>query len=217
MARRQPRPRFGWNPNAGRYVDLDTGRFLSRQRVEDIVEGRIEAGFERANNLLYAALEGTGRLEDWHAAMEQELKQAHLQIAALGKGGWNQMDQADYGRVGGKLGAEYGYLNDFAKAIKEGRLTLGDIENRMQQYESGIWSSYWKSQDVAMARTGATHEDRVLDPAAKHCDDCINYAGEGIVEIGTLPAPGERSECGHRCRCGKRYYRRVRGRFRRVA
>jgi hypothetical protein len=48
---------------------------------------------------------------------------------------------------------------------------------------------------------------RILDSQAQHCQDCLGYAAQGIVSIGTLPLPGQRCECGARCRCSVRYYR----------
>lgn len=195
---------YGWNPGAARYIDLTTGRFVSETFIEQTIEGRIDEGFERLQNMLAAVLDGGVPVETWQEAFAVELRRGHTQMMALGKGGWSRVTPSDWGKVGAKLKKEYGYLRDFAQAVADGRVSIGQIMDRMNQYASGVWSSYWKGDTAAKQDAGFDEEMRVLNSAAKHCSGCPELAGHW-EPIGTLPAPGEGAPCRHKCRCGKRY------------
>lgn len=106
-----------------------------------------------------------------------------------------------------KLLSEFQFLRDFALGILRGEVTASQIQQRMNQYANGIWSSFWKGKSTQQENAGASVERRILDPAASHCEDCVGYAAQGWQPIGSLPAPGEDSQCGHNCRCEKEYAR----------
>lgn len=215
---RRTRFEFVYDSRAARYRNRD-GRFLSERDALEIMEGRIDEGFEAMKDYLADALapDTPTTLEDWQAAMAEELRHMHVQMLLVGKGGINNATPADYGRIGAKLRGEYEFLQNFAEQIASGSQSLAQINNRMAQYSGGVWSSYWKGRNAAVAEIGATHESRNAVDDDGTCDDCKGYERQGIVEIGTLPAPGEASVCRHRCRCTKEYYRRENNRFVRVA
>ena len=58
---------------------------------------------------------------------------------------------------------------------------------------------------TAMRSTGFKQMRRVLDPQAKHCQDCLNWASMDWQALGTLPPPGERCQCLFNCRCSIDY------------
>ena len=58
------------------------------------------------------------------------LKREYLQNAALGAGGWDRLTQADYGRIGGKLRAEYARLANMAEQVAAGEVTAAQAINR---------------------------------------------------------------------------------------
>jgi hypothetical protein len=194
---------FGWNDGAARYTDA-RGRFVPQQETMRVLDERVAAGFDRLRAMIGPVLDGTVPLEDWQYSMAVELRRIHCQMAALGRGGWEQMTPSDWGRVGNRLRDEYKFLMGFADQIARGELSEAQILARLTLYENGVWSSYWKGQEDAHDEAGFTEERRVLQPA-EHCGDCIGYAEQGWQPLGSLPAPGENSICGNNCRCLKEF------------
>lgn len=181
------------------------GQSVAPEWLVSQLEGRAVEGGVRLLAQTDAVIGGNLPVDLWQQSVSRELKRAHLQAAMLGRGGRDQMTPRDWGRVGRKLRDEYRYLRDFAQAIAEGRLSEAQIKARLQLYANGIRSSYYKGVEDAMRAAGAVEEERMLNPA-EHCDDCVGYAAQGRVPLGTLPAPGEGSVCRHNCKCGKVFY-----------
>lgn len=226
MATRE-RPRFVYNASVGRYRDVATGRFISEQVVIDTMQARIDDGFERMDNFLSAMLaeDSDVSLADWQRAMAIELRNMHYQMTLIGAGGIQNVTQADYGRLGQTLRAEYGYLQNFANEIADGNLSEGQIRVRMQMYADKIWNSFWVAKTTHMKDDAkATHESRELDPNAEHCttdngkEGCIELAAKGIQPIGTLPNPADGSTpCLSRDKCRKVYYKEIDGLYKVIA
>lgn len=218
MSTRQ-RPNYAYDVATGRYRDLSTGRFVSEEFVFEVMQARIDEGFDRMDSILSAMLadDTDVSLADWQLAMATELRNMHYQMTLLGSGGVANTTQADYGRLGFTLKEEYGYLQNFANEIAAGNLSEGQIRVRMQMYADKIWNSFWVAKTTHMKEDAkATHEARELDPFAEHCtthggkEGCVELAAKGIQPIGTLPNPADGSTpCLSNDKCRKVYYRKV--------
>lgn len=227
MGRRE-RPRYVYVANVGRFRDTATGRFISEQTVMDIMQDRIDDGFDRMESFLAEIVDADSEaaLADWQQAMAIELRNMHYQMTLMGAGGISNVTPADYGRLGYTLREEYGYLQNFANDIAAGNLSEGQIRARMELYANKIWYSFWVAKTEAMKRSaGATHEARELDPQAEHCtthngkEGCVELAAKGIQPIGTLPNPGDGSTpCLSNDKCRKVYYRKLpNGSYKKIA
>lgn len=99
------------------------------------------------------------------------------------------------------LRAQLAFLRDRAEAIASGAQKLdGSLRNRARQYANAARAKYWDVRGTVAGATGKTRERRVLGDA-EHCPDCLGYAAQGWVPIGTLPPPGEGSVCRSFCAC----------------
>ena len=85
----------------------------------------------------------------------------------------------EYGVIGQKLRAEYGYLQRFAGDIMAGRVSAPMALARVQLYAESVRSSYWQGSSIRQQRQGYSMMRRVLDSQAAHCDDCLRYAAMG--------------------------------------
>jgi hypothetical protein len=56
--------------------------------------------------------------------MKTRLRLLHTGATAIGKGGWSEVSQSDWGRVGPTLREQYAYLHGFAQDIYERRETI---------------------------------------------------------------------------------------------
>lgn len=197
---------WSYDRNTGRYRD-ERGKFLSQASVQKLVDGRIdklEASLKRFTRMLS---NGSITLDQWQGSVREAIKAAHIQAAIIGHGGKAGMGSAEYGRVGQRLRLEYDFLANFASDLLGGRVSAPMALARIGLYAQSVRGSYWLGAEIRQQEQGYSLMRRILDDQAKHCEDCLRYAARGVVPIGSVPLPGQRCECGARCRCSVRYFR----------
>jgi hypothetical protein len=197
---------WSYDRNTGRYRD-ERGKFLSQASVQKLIDGRIdklEASLKRFTRMLS---NGSITLDQWQGSVREAIKAAHIQAAIIGHGGKAGMGSAEYGRVGQRLRLEYDFLANFASDLLGGRVSAPMALARIGLYAQSVRGSYWLGAEIRQQEQGYSLMRRILDEQAKHCEDCLRYAARGVVPIGSVPLPGQRCECGARCRCSVRYFR----------
>ena len=195
-----------YDPISGRYRGAN-GRFLSQSAVESLVDGRINklgTLLRRVTNMLSS---GDITLDQWQQSVREALKLAHVQAAIIGNGGKDNMQASDWGRIGQRLRAEYRYLEGFARDLLGGGVSTPMALARISMYSQAVRGSYWEGSAIRQERQGYSLMRRILDAQAKHCSDCVAFAGRGVVPIGSLPMPGQRCACMSNCRCRVQYLR----------
>lgn len=75
-------------------------------------------------------------LGQWEEQMKATIKGLHASAGAIGKGGWEEMTQSDWGKVGAEVKKQYRYLHNFAETIAEKRdtISLKAIQARAHLY-----------------------------------------------------------------------------------
>jgi len=153
-------PDWRWNKTAKRYFDVTTGRFMSNAEALSYVDESIAASTDIMGDL--AELVGTGQLsvDDWVVRMQGEIKGEYIRQYLQGIGGRSQMQQSDWGRIGGLLNQQYNkYLVAFADQIRTGSLSVAAIANRAAMYSESGRQAYEKatakSQGVPLSRIPA--------------------------------------------------------------
>jgi len=203
-------PRFdaewSYDTNLGRYR-RPSGQFMSEKAVMALVDGRIDKLGQQLRRFTQMLADGNITIDQWQGSVREAIKAAHIQATVLGHGGKDGMGSAEYGRIGQRLRAEYGYLQKFAGDILAGRVSTAMALARVQLYAESVRGSYWEGSSIRQERQGYSLMRRILDPQAQHCDDCLRYARAGLVSMGSLPMPGQRCECRSRCRCSVEYKR----------
>ena len=197
---------WSYDRNTGRYRD-EKGRFLSKAAVEALVDGRINklgTMLKRFTNML---IDGSITLDQWQGSVREAIKAAHIQAAIIGHGGRDGMGTAEYGRIGQRLRQEYAFLQGFARDLLEQRSSRAMALARIVLYAESVRGSFWEGSSIRQEQQGYSLMRRILDPQAKHCQDCLDYAARGLVPIGSVPLPGQRCACRARCRCRVEYKR----------
>ncbi len=195
------RSKFKWNKKAGRYTI--GGKFVARSEVRKALDASL-AATSRSMNFLSARLQaGSISLIEWERLMREAIKDAHLYSAALARGGWAQMTQADFGRVGQIVKHQYAYLNRFAAEIESGYKLDGRFKARTEMYMEAGRTTYYHMYDDLQKKLGNTEERNILH-SAEHCSECIEQTDLGWVSIGSLVQIGNRL-CLTRCKCDKEY------------
>lgn len=196
---------FYWDKGVGRYRDKSTGRLVGEKRILNLGEKYTEQVVKpRINRLTERFIDGDLTLPDWQQRVQKELKDGWTIQSVIGRGGIKQMLPADWGRLGGRLNFEYRRLATFAQEIASGNLTPGQIKFRIGLYVNATRMGFYDGKTSGKRDAGFTEERRRLNPA-EHCPDCVGYAAQGWQPIGSLPEPGEASQCQRNCKCNKEY------------
>lgn len=197
---------WSYDRNAGRYRD-ERGKFLSQAAVQKLVDGRIGKLETQLKQFTRMLGNGSISLDQWQGSVREAIKAAHIQAAIIGHGGRGNMGSAEYGRVGQRLRSEYAYLQNFASDLLGRRISAPMALARIGLYAESVRGSYWLGTELRQQGQGYSLMRRILDDQAQHCADCLAFAARGTVPIGSVPLPGQRCECGARCRCTVRYFR----------
>lgn len=208
-SRRASLIRFNYDTNTGQYFDPRTRQFVPRSRMIDVMNQRIAASNELVAVAVAQAQAGEISFSQMQSILTTEVRNLNVQLYALGKGGFNQMTQADYGRAGNILRTEYTYMRKFISDIQTGNMTPAQVANRYNLYMDHAWQSYWTGDVQAKATAGFTEEKRDAENDKATCDDCRRYDSDGWQPINTFPRPGQKCQCKARCRCEVIYRKRV--------
>ena len=201
---------YGWNETSKRYIDLDTGQFVSFSSVRDALEETIDAAKSRMDSITQSLIDGNVTLEQWQRDMMSNIKVVNTASAASANGGWAQMTQSDWGFVGSQIKDQYKYLQNFANQIANGEQALdGRALVRAGMYGDAGRSTFEEMRRRSAIESGMDEGRRVLG-SADHCDDCIEYASEGWMPAEDVPPIGD-SQCKTNCHCTIEYRNSVTG------
>jgi hypothetical protein len=180
------------------------GREVTTEDVLNVVDRRIEDAAKTTRDLTAAMASGRITLAQWRESIAVELRRAHAQAYALGRGGWDRMTDADRAIVTARLRSEFGYLRQFAKDVQAGGLSEAQIRVRAEMYAHHVRVSLWEGTREAKGDAGKTQERRVMSQA-EHCSDCEDMASEGWKPLNHFPPPGIDSQCMANCRCSMEF------------
>jgi hypothetical protein len=101
-----------------------------------LFEARLGIFYSDAGSLAEDLFTGGLSLGDWEARMHDYIKEIYTSSGAIAKGGWGEMTQSDWGRIGAALKKQYKYLHGFAQDIAANRdnIALGSIQARANMY-----------------------------------------------------------------------------------
>lgn len=197
-----PTPRrYVWDERSGRYRQ-PSGRFVSRLQVRTALDEAIAARGERMRELAEQLRTRKISVRAWEISMRGEIKAVHLYSAAAARGGWAQLTQADYGRVGQRVRFQYERLNRFAGELRRRKNPLpldGRFLRRVQLYAQAGRGTFYVVDGLEAAARGLD-EERNIRHASDSCAGCIAATRRGWVPQGTLPLVGTR-DCLTACKC----------------
>ena len=195
-------PGYQWDARSGRYRNAQTGKYVKRQVLIDLVDANTDEVSNRLIKLTTAVHEGRLAPSVWLEQVKTEVKRLHIQNRALGAGGIDRLTPNDYSSIGGTLSSEYRHLGDFAAELP--KLSLPQALSRVNMYVGSARKQFWKAEGSTLQQDpeSVIIERRTLGKA-DHCPDCVAYYDQGWQLQGVLPDPGEGSVCGSNCRCTK--------------
>jgi hypothetical protein len=196
-----PRPAYRWDRAVGRYRSSN-GAFVAPSTVRAYLDTALSAATKRIDALATQLRTGRIDLISWEVAMRREVKNVALYSASAAKGGWAQMSDADYGRAGQYIQAQYRYLRGFAQRIQTGKQPLDGRLNNVAALYGDAGRPLYHRMEVAEQRVRGMAERRNVPSDTDGCDGCLEATAAGWVAIddSDIPEIGER-DCRTRCRC----------------
>lgn len=197
-----PTPRYRYDERAGRFRDSRTGRFVAPSVVNAALGSVIDTAAADMRMLSQQLQAGSVSLKVWQLGMEQGIKNMHLASAALAKGGWRQLTQADFGRIGAIVKREYQYLRKLAADVAGGKQKLnGTFLQRAQEYMRAGKTTYNEVLKREHEKRQETYVRNVRH-ARDSCPGCIAQSELGWVNTSDprLVPPGRRT-CRGYCKC----------------
>lgn len=205
--RRSPlTPQFEFDEATGQYrwvAGPNAGKFVSRNTVRAALDDYLDTKTAEVMRLAEQLRNREITIAQWQKLMENNIAKIHLASAAAAKGGWAQMDQSDFGRVGSLVKFEYQQMRRLARQIEQGLPLDGRFTRRVGQYSQAGRHTYHVFDRREQEALGMTKERSLLH-ARDSCLGCLSAAAKRWQPIGTLPLPGER-DCKRNCRCQMRY------------
>ena len=145
-----------WDPDARQYRESDSGRTLSERELRTLRE-------QFLRQITDTTLTLTGRLanreitvQEWEIEMRRIVKESFGSAYMLSRGGRNAMQSEDWGRVGGLVGRQYRYLNEYAQQIAAESVTRNRALSRGQLYVQAATQSYNRGPPGHLRRYAAS-------------------------------------------------------------
>lgn len=192
-------PSFSYSGAAGRYRNVNTGRYVPAQQVRAALDSVLAGSAGRMRGLSERLAGGDLSVRDWQRAMAGEIRIAHVAATASARGGWAQLSQADLGFSGQRIRTQYAYLGKMAEQIATGKQPLTGVAARAELYGHAARATA-RAMEGRIAREKGAAEERNVLGAADHCQSCLSEAARGWVEVGMLVPVGART-CLSRCHC----------------
>ncbi len=218
-----PPTRFQFDPtldSTGHYIDTqDDDNPVPFLIVRNSLEEQIEDARDRMSDISLGFIQGDLTLSEAQILGMREIKLINIIAAALASGGWAQMSQADWDAAGVYIRDQFIEFEEFLNSVASDQIRLTRIDgqpngNLLRHFDLFVQSAVGMFAFMQLRRAGAggaTHELRILDDRAAHCDCCLSEAGHPEL-IGVLRQIGA-CTCVHNCRCHKVVGSIVSGRF----
>jgi len=179
------------------------GAVIAPHRVSEEIERTVARAENRLRLLGRRLTQGKLTLPEWQIASREEIKLLHIATHAVGKGGWQNMTLADWGRVGADIRTQYAYHNRFARDIEAGRAALGQLEFRAGLYAKPARNGFHNNRLREEVAIGAKECRRILN-ASESCSACTFWAAKGWIPVTEQPEIGS-LVCKAFCKCTVEY------------
>lgn len=196
-----------WSKSRKRFVSTRTGKPISDAELRRLFNAHIEDAEGRMAEIATAFHESRIAPAVFVEQMATEQRRHTVQSAALGRGGFDNLDDATLIALALLLNSTNERIVGTAHDVLEGKVTLPQLLNRVEGYVGEGRRTFFEGLRAgAMTAAGLNSgmvaiARRQLDPRAKHCRDCPDLAARGWQRVEDLPPPGFGCQCAGHCRC----------------
>lgn len=207
-------PAWKWDERRGRYRDPETGRVLSPARIRRLVDEIVDRAQDNAADLAEALEAGDIDVAEWELQMAYLVEDAYIQQAELAAGGEEQTSPWIWAAISLLLSFQFNRLSAFALEIARGRLTIGQIVQRVKMYVNSSRQAFWAVADRDAYDRGMVEERWIAVGDENTCNACLDADQMGWRPLGTFAQPGSGQVMNNpmtfcvgltNCRCWKDY------------
>jgi hypothetical protein len=145
---------------------------------------------------------GQMTFEEFQQFNIKQIKEYHVNMMRLGRGGKDKTAANDYLTVARELkSTQYPAFERFMERIKAGELSEAQIKDRLSKYANSAKVSYERGKLTSKGEIGRNWGRRRLGNCKNHCSPCIYYASLGWQPLPSVVPPGVRCDCGSYCCC----------------
>ncbi|MEB3355631.1 MAG: hypothetical protein VKK04_02710 [Synechococcales bacterium] len=198
-----------WSPSRQQYRNTRSGRYLPKDRgiMRDLLTEEVDRTSNDLDRLSERLLSGRSSLEEWQEEVAQLLRERHTRVALLAVGGQNGMKPGMWTDLVAEIQRQFDYLRGFSMEIELGSQSPAQIQSRLRLYARSLRLTHEQMRAIAHQEAGFGWVKRVLGATDNHCQECLSYAGMGVVPIGAIPDPGQECRCRANCLCRHIYGR----------
>lgn len=190
-----------WDDAKEVYLHRRNKQPISDKYLYKIVSQEVERNAQKQAKLATQLVNGKLPFEDWQKRSIDLVRQSHVDMARLGRGGKDRTWGIHYLEVGNDLRkTHYPAFRQFAQDIKDGKLTAKQIVARSNLYSSATKSSFEKARISTKSGLGKRGR-RKLGGCKNHCNDCLYYASIGWQPLELVTPPGINCQCKGNCCC----------------
>jgi hypothetical protein len=194
----------------GFYRYKSTGRRVSDAQLIRLIRREQNDYIKSIDYLTNRLLSGNLNYQDYQNQVAMEIKDAHVSMMRLGRGGRDATYGIHYLDVANQLRtAEYPALRQLFQDLSDGKLSPAQLRARLVNYVRSSKISYEQGRKTRLAEISPKRYARRFLGAmdARNCPDCLRYAQMGVQLSDSLPLPGQDCVCRGNCRCSIRYAR----------
>lgn len=199
-----------WDESAKQYRTAK-GVFLKREKALELALESINASKNQVSTIVELWGGGTIDSRTWNSSFRQVVKDEYIRQYLAGYGGRERMTQSDWGRIGGMLKNQYGYIDNFENDLIA--LSNEQIEFRMNLYINSAHQANERAHAILGRQWGADTVKWKKDPTAENCETCLRRDAEDpqpmganggymdpVLGVEVFPGDGN-SDCVTNCRC----------------
>ena len=193
-----------WNKDKGKYY-YPSGRVVTEKALDRLI-------LKTQANYLRDVIEYTNRLvsgniplADWERLTAESIKNSHVDMMRLGRGGRAETYGIHYLEVANELRQnQYPYFRQLVQDLKDGKLSRKQLDQRLAAYIRSSKVSYQKGR-ATVESINTYYAVRKLSEKAENCPECIQYFLMGVRPINEIPLPMTACRCGANCKCAIYY------------
>jgi hypothetical protein len=136
-----------YDPKKKTYVD-DAGRAVRPSTLISLRDDYLDDASILIDTYAANLESGAMTLGQFEEEMRLRLKRAYISEYVLGRGGRDQMTQADWGRVGNMLRGQYGYLRKYLDDLAAEGESRGTAANRARNFLGSARQSFSRALGI---------------------------------------------------------------------